>query len=71
MNNTENHNNSFVDVLKGICIIMVVVTHFSWEEHERLYYLFPFWIDMAVPIFMLISGYVYTISYKRHEINKF
>ena len=50
---------------------MVVVTHFSWEEHERLNYLFPFWIDMAVPIFMLISGYVYTISYKRHEINKF
>ncbi len=50
---------------------MVVVTHFPWEENERLNYLFPFWIDMAVPIFMLISGYVYTISYKRHGINNF
>jgi peptidoglycan/LPS O-acetylase OafA/YrhL len=55
----------FLDVLKGCCILFVVITHFSWTKAERLRYLFPFWIGMAVPVFLLISGYVYTLSYQR------
>ena len=58
----------FLDVLKGICIIMVIVSHYAWSETERLIFLFPFWIDMAVPIFMLISGYVYAISIDKNRI---
>ena len=30
--------------------------------------LFPYWIDMAVPVFMIISGYVNALSYQRKEI---
>jgi peptidoglycan/LPS O-acetylase OafA/YrhL len=55
----------FLDVLKGCCILFVVITHFSWSKGERLRYLFPFWIGMAVPVFLIISGYVYTLSYQR------
>ncbi len=36
----------------------------------RLKYLFPFWIDMAVPVFMIISGYVYALSYKKMELTR-
>ncbi len=57
-----------LDVLKGMCILAIVVTHFPWSAEERLKYLFPFWIDMAVPILMIISGYVYAYSYRRHMI---
>lgn len=64
-NFTRNHT---IDLLKGICILFVVVTHFSWMGRERLVAGFPFWIDMAIPIFMLISGYVNGLSYKRKEI---
>lgn len=60
--------NHFLDVLKGICIIFIVITHFAWQEEERLQFLFPFWIDMAVPVFMIISGYVYAFSYRKNEI---
>ena len=31
--------------------------------------LFPFWIDMAVPIFMIVSGYVNALSYNRHDVS--
>lgn len=59
----------FLDVAKGIAILMVIITHFSWEDEERLRYLFPFWVSMAVPIFMVISGYVSTASYEKKNIN--
>lgn len=53
---------STIDVIKGICIIFIVITHFEWTSEQRLQYLFPFWIDMAVPMFMIITGYLYTKS---------
>ncbi len=56
---------SNLDVIKGICILMVVFTHYNWEDKQRLVFLFPFWIDMAVPIFMVVTGYVSAVSYKR------
>lgn len=57
-----------IDFAKGICILMIIVTHYAWEEPERLRYFFPFWIDMAVPIFMIISGFVYAKSFEKHHI---
>ena len=68
--NLTDRRNHFIDILKGICIIFVIISHFSWTAEERLKYLFPFWIDMAVPVFMIISGYVYSFSYKRNSINR-
>lgn len=47
---------------------MVVVTHWNWTRAERLYLLFPFWIDMAVPFFMTISGFVFSKSFVRRRI---
>ena len=60
--------NSSLDLFKGICIIFVIITHYQWADRERLSLLFPFWIDMAVPIFMIISGYLYAKSFERHGI---
>ena len=61
--------NHIVDILKGICIICVVITHFEWQYDYRLIPVFPFFIDMAVPVFMIISGYVYTISFEKRGIS--
>lgn len=60
--------NHFLDIAKGIAILMVLVTHFSWSDAERLKYLFPFWISMAVPIFMIISGYLSAASFQRNHV---
>ena len=61
-------HNSTVDFLKGICILMVVLTHFEWSGRQRLFILFPYFVNMAVPIFMIISGYVCALSFHRKNI---
>ena len=67
--NTRHIQNFYhVDFLKGLCILFVVITHSSWSNMQRLNYLFPFWINMAVPIFMIVSGYLYAHSYSSKEI---
>ncbi len=68
MNNTVIRRNSMADILKGLGIIIIIITHFRWEDSERLKYLFPFWVDPAVPVFIIISGYVYAMSYERNNI---
>lgn len=57
--------NRIVDVLKGLLILFVLITHTWITPETRLKFLFPFWIDMAVPAFMLLSGYVSALSLKR------
>jgi fucose 4-O-acetylase-like acetyltransferase len=73
MNNSlvnERTRNHTMDFLKGICIICVVFVHGTgWSRDEELRYLYPFWIDFAVPIFMAISGYVHSKSFIRHGVN--
>ena len=67
MSNKSNRNH-FIDLLKGICIVFVIVTHFNWSDDEKLTYYFPYWLNMAVPLFMIISGYVYAFSYRKNKI---
>lgn len=52
-----------LDALKAFAAIMVIVTHFQWESREN--FLFYYVINMAVPIFMIISGYNFSASYER------
>lgn len=68
-NETSHARERHIDLFKGILIILIVVTHFAWEDEERLRYLFPFWIDMAVPLFMMISGYAFVRSFQKSKIN--
>ncbi len=60
--------------MKAICIILVIITHCGWFN-EGNYYPYTashikhpimiFIVDMAVPIFMIISGFTYALSYKK------
>lgn len=63
--------NHFLDVLKGIAILFIIVTHYQWSNEERLLMGFPYWIDMAVTIFMVISGYLYAKSFENKGIDSF
>lgn len=67
----EYDRKSSIDLLKGIAIILVVITHYSWTYDERMKMFFPFWVDMAIPIFMIISGYVYSQSFERKNVQTF
>ena len=60
-----------MDVLKGIGILFVIFSHFGWSTEQRLKMFFPFLVDMAVPIFMVISGYVYFFSFEKNKIGTY
>lgn len=67
----ENGRNHTIDCLKGIAILFIVITHFDNipnREINSLRFLFPFWLSMAVPIFMVLSGFVNAKSLSRKEI---
>ena len=53
---------SVFDCLKGICMIFVIIIHNNISDKAYLTLLFPFHIQMDVPIFMIISGYMYSLS---------
>lgn len=61
--------NRSLDFLKGISILIVIFTHYAWESTTRLEWFFPFWVDMAVPMFMIISGYVSAKSFENKNIH--
>lgn len=71
MEGSKSHRQPVIDVIKGMCIIFVIITHYGWDDKQRLAWLFPFFIDMAVPIFMIVSGYTFTASYLRKGIDRF
>jgi len=54
-----------IDYIKAICIILIIVTHFNWNSETRECLLFPYWIDMAVPILMIVTGFNYFHSWER------
>lgn len=55
----------FLDFLKGVCIVFVVLTHcISPAMHK--YSLFCLWGDMAVPMFLLVQVFQ---TYKKGTLN--
>lgn len=57
-----------VDILKAVSIILVLIGHTGWEESQRNILGFPFWVDMAVPVFMILSGFVFALQFDKHGI---
>ena len=57
-----------IDYLKALAIIMVIVTHYDWADKIKPGFLY--FINMAVPIFMIITGYNFAMSGKRRAEGK-
>lgn len=50
----RNGYDPFIDFLKGVCILLVVLAH-CFPQKLREFSLFPIWGDPAVPIFLIIQ----------------
>lgn len=59
------------DILKGFCICLVIITHFPWPDSVRATVYYHYLIEMAVPLFMMISGYLYAASMEKKGIDTF
>ena len=67
---SSNARNHTIDFLKGVCMFLIVTTHFQFTNEERKIGGFSFWIDMAVPVLMVITGFIWSYSYqKRGAVN--
>lgn len=51
------------DYLKALAILFVILTHSSFPEEIKNLFVFPYLINSAVPIFIMISGYMYSKHY--------
>lgn len=58
----------FLDYLKAVCVIMVIVTHYEWEDKTSPF--FTMLINMAVPVFMIVSGYNFAMSNRKKADGK-
>lgn len=59
-----------IDYLKAIAVILVISNH-SLTDKQQLSIGGPFWISMAVPIFMILSGYTNSMSAEKRKIKTF
>lgn len=53
----------FLDYVKAICVIMVIITHYDWTDKTSP--AFTMFINMAVPVFMIVSGYNFAMSNRK------
>ena len=60
------------DYLKAMAIILVIITHISlYGPLSGESIIFPYLVLMAVPIFMIISGYMNSMSFEVKEAKNF
>ena len=59
----------FLDYLKAVCVIMVIITHYDWDDKSSPF--FTMLINMAVPVFMIISGYNFAMSNRKKTGGEF
>ncbi|MEG1847583.1 MAG: acyltransferase [Lachnospiraceae bacterium] len=55
------------DYLKAICICCIIITHITYPTASPRNFLFPYFVDMAVPVFLIISGYLNTQSCEKRN----
>lgn len=69
---SESNRSNFLDIIKGLMIIFIIITHFKFEyPSDYLKYGFVFYIDMAVPVFMIITGYLTALSLQTKNISTY
>lgn len=72
MNNSvlKKKNIDLLDLLKGFAILSVIYLHSGFSAATSKAVLAPFLFNLAVPIFMIVSGFTYSISLSRIEGSK-
>ena len=56
-----------IDWIKAICIILVILNHSELFDRENNVF-FLLIIDIAVPVFMILSGYTFAYKYSKSSI---
>lgn len=57
-----------IDYLKAVCVILVIITHYDWADKTSL--VFTMVINMAVPVFLILTGYNFAMSNQKKTDGK-
>ncbi len=66
---TQKHMD-LIDLLKGFAILSVIYLHSGFSDKVSKAVLAPFLFSLAVPIFMIVSGFTYSVSLSKISDNK-
>ncbi len=69
----QNQRNNFVDIIRGIAMLLVVLGHTMTgsSKDSQSSFLFNFIWALQMPLFMIISGYVVKFSRKPDTLENF
>lgn len=62
-------NINIINYLKALAIIFVIITHFSFTDEQRTNFIFSYFINMAVPIFMSITAFNNSMSFYAKKVS--
>ena len=63
-----NNRNHTIDVIKGIAIISVLINHLGLKDHWRELFGYNYHVQLAVPVFMIITGFTYSLSLNNKKV---
>ncbi len=67
-NNLQQNNRIYVlDYIKAIAMVSVIINHCNFTAQMEKDMLYPFFIGLAVPIFIVVSGFTFSLSYQKKE----
>ena len=56
---------NWIDTVKGVAILFVLLQHCGFSDKTMKIALFPYFENLAIPIFMTISGFTFTLSLRK------
>lgn len=69
MNKPASINNRIyvLDYIKAVAMISVIINHCNFTAQMEKDLLYPFFIGLAVPFFIVLSGFTFSLSFQKRE----
>ncbi|MDO4541354.1 MAG: acyltransferase [Bacillota bacterium] len=66
-NSSPNRRIYVIDYIKAAAMISVIINHCNFTSAMEKELLYPFFIGLAVPFFILVSGFTFSLSFRKRE----
>lgn len=63
----QNNRIYIIDYFKAVAMISVIINHCNFTAQMEKDFLYPFFIGLAVPFFIVLSGFTFSLSFSKRE----
>ena len=60
-----------IDIIKVVSLVFVIIIHCRFTDSDVIAYGFPFYLKGVVPVFLMLSAYVLSMSFEKKDINTY